>query len=99
MRGIVRGMDAAPEAHMDVFTAFPRMNPEAESRPRSGALVRGASATGAQARSYSSASTSATLARRIGLPSTGLDGACRMPSSGNTTASTVCRPATKRSAG
>ena len=42
---------------------------------------------------------SIALARRIGLPSTGLEGACRIPSSGNTTASTVCRPATKRSAG
>ena len=39
------------------------------------------------------------VARRIGLPSTGLLGACRMPSSGNTTASTVCRPATNRNAG
>jgi hypothetical protein len=31
MRGIVRGMDAAPEAHMDVFTAVPRMKPEPEA--------------------------------------------------------------------
>ncbi len=34
MRGIVRGMDAAPEAHMDVFTAVPRMTSEPETRPR-----------------------------------------------------------------
>ena len=74
MRGIVRGMDAAPEAPRDGFPAFPRMNPEAETRTRPGAVVWGASATSAQARSYSSASTSAALARRIGLPSTGLHG-------------------------
>jgi hypothetical protein len=44
-------------------------------------------------------STSAALARRMGRPSTGLQGDWRMPSSGNTTASTVWRPATNRSAG
>jgi len=42
MRGIVRGMDAAPEAHMDVFTAVPRMTSEAETRPRSSAVIRAA---------------------------------------------------------
>jgi hypothetical protein len=47
----------------------------------------------------SSAATSAAFARRIGLPSTGLNGDCRMPSSGKTTASTLWRPATKRNAG
>jgi hypothetical protein len=39
MRGIMRGMDAAPEAHMDVFTAVPRVTPEPEARPRSGAVI------------------------------------------------------------
>jgi hypothetical protein len=39
MRGIVRGMDAAPEAHKDVFTAFPRVHagPGSEARARSDA--------------------------------------------------------------
>jgi len=39
MRGIVRGMDAAPEAHREVFTAFPRVHPgrDPEARARSDA--------------------------------------------------------------
>ena len=35
MRGIVRGMDAAAEAHKDVFTAVPGVSPEAEPSLRS----------------------------------------------------------------
>jgi hypothetical protein len=35
MRGIVRGMDAAAEAHKDVFMAVPRMSPESEPVLRS----------------------------------------------------------------
>jgi hypothetical protein len=34
MRGIVRGMDAAPEAHKDVFTAFPRVHPRNPAHDR-----------------------------------------------------------------
>jgi hypothetical protein len=34
MPGIVRGMDAAAEAHKDVFMAVPGMNPEPKPLPR-----------------------------------------------------------------
>jgi hypothetical protein len=39
--GIVRGMDAAPEAHKDVFTAFPPARTDPASR-RSGTSQRDA---------------------------------------------------------
>src|SRR5688572_29101469 len=49
--------------------------------------------------SSSNAASSSIAARRIGRPSTGLKGAWRMPSTGNTVASTVRSPALKRTAG
>ncbi len=50
-------------------------------------------------RQASSASRSATSARRIGLPSTGLTGAWRMPSVGNTVASIAWSSTSKRTPG
>ena len=47
----------------------------------------------------SSASSSSMSARRIGLPSTGLTGAWRMPSSGNTVASIGWSSSSKRTPG
>ena len=49
---------------------------------------RGYDAVGASSASNKTSSSSASM-RRIGLPSTGLTGACRMPSIGNTVASTT----------
>ena len=49
--------------------------------------------------SSSSASTSNVFARRMGLPSTGLTGACRMPSVGNTVASISKSSISKRTPG
>jgi len=36
MRGIVRGMDAAPEAYREVFTAFPRVHTRTRLKIASG---------------------------------------------------------------
>ena len=47
----------------------------------------------------SSASTSSLFGRRIGRPSTGLTGAWRMPSVGNTVASIACSSISKRTPG
>ncbi len=74
---------AAPALHRPDAARLPGNRHALKQRCASAHCARGGSSTS------SNTSSSSTSMRRIGLPSTGLTGAWRMPSIGNTVASTV----------